>query len=79
LGVDVFGRCRAFLADGLGLTVHCERDAAPYASGTVVSDAEMTDLNLTRAKSYGEWLYTIPPKSPDREQIFRHHLSGPYS
>ena len=47
-----------------GLTVHCELDAAPYPSGIVVSDAEMADINLTRAQFHGEWNYTISPQRP---------------
>src|ERR1700674_5395221 len=50
-----------------GLTVRCELDTGQYPSGIVVSDAEMSAINIKRAEFHGEWNYTISPNaySPD--------------
>jgi hypothetical protein len=54
-----------------GLTVRCELDTASYPSGTIVSDAEMGQINLTRDDFHGEWNYTIAPTPiPDRALVF---------
>lgn len=47
-----------------GLTVRCELDTASYPSGVIVSDAEMDNINISRADFHGEWNYTIAPYSP---------------
>ena len=53
-----------------GLTVRCELDTASYPSGIIVSDAEMGQINLTRADFHGEWNYTIAPTPiPDRALV----------
>jgi hypothetical protein len=46
-----------------GLSVRCELDATPYATGVVVSDAEMAAINLVRDPFHGEWNYTIQPQA----------------
>ena len=53
-----------------GLAVRCELDTASYPSGITISDAEMAEINLTRADFHGEWNYTIDPSpTPDRATI----------
>ena len=42
-----------------GLTVRCELDTSQYPRGIVVSDAEITDLNIKPAEFHGEWNCTI--------------------
>jgi transposase len=44
-----------------GLTVRCELDTAAYPSGITVSDAEMDQVNISRADFHGEWNYIIAP------------------
>ena len=44
-----------------GLTVRCELDENTYLKGTVVSDQEMAELNITRDAFHGEWNYTVHP------------------
>jgi Rhodopirellula transposase DDE domain len=44
-----------------GLTVRCELDSNTYPKGIVVSDAEMTAINIIRDEFHGEWNYTIQP------------------
>ena len=46
-----------------GLTVRCELDDKTYPKGTVVSDAQMQDLNISHDDFHGEWNYTIAPSS----------------
>jgi hypothetical protein len=46
-----------------GLTVRCELDTGQYPSGIVVSDAEMSAINIKRAEFHGEWNYTISPNT----------------
>ena len=46
-----------------GLTVRCELDDKTYPKGTVVSDAQMQDLNIRHDDFHGEWNYTIAPSS----------------
>lgn len=51
-----------------GLTVACELDAADYAKGIKVSDAEIDALAITRNDFHPEWNYTIatrPQKQSD--------------
>jgi hypothetical protein len=38
-----------------GLTVRCELDTGQYPKGIVVSDPEMTAINIKRAEFHGEW------------------------
>jgi transposase len=45
-----------------GLAVQCELDTRTYPSGTVVSDADMDALNLSRHQFHGHWNYTISPR-----------------
>jgi hypothetical protein len=54
-----------------GLTVRCELDTGQYPSGIVVSDTEMTAINIKRAEFHGEWNYTISPNDhpPNRALI----------
>lgn len=44
-----------------GLTVHCELDRKRYPKGIVVTDAEMSKINITRADFHGDWNYSISP------------------
>jgi Rhodopirellula transposase DDE domain len=46
-----------------GLTVRCELDSKTYPKGIVVSDAEMTAINMIRNEFHGEWNYTIRPNN----------------
>src|SRR3984957_12478096 len=46
-----------------GLTVRCELDSKTYPKGIVVSDAEMTAINMIRNEFHGEWNYTIQPSN----------------
>ncbi|WP_159351555.1 ISAzo13 family transposase, partial [Roseomonas harenae] len=45
-----------------GLTVRCELDTNAYPKGITVSDAEMANINISRANFHGEWNYTIRPR-----------------
>lgn len=49
---------------GTGLKVHCELDENSYPKGIVVSDAEMSALNIQHDDFHGEWNYTISPTQP---------------
>ena len=51
-----------------GLKVRCELDQNTYPAGIKVSDAEMSDVNLTRHDFHGEWNYTVSPKALDLER-----------
>jgi len=42
-----------------GLTINAELDINHYEKGIHVSDKEMGLVNLTKAKFYGEWNYSI--------------------
>jgi len=42
-----------------GLTINAELDVNHYEKGIHVSDKEMGLVNLTKAKFYGEWNYSI--------------------
>ncbi len=48
------------------LTVRCRLDENPYPAGIEVSDQEIAELNIIRDDVYGEWTYTIKPRSPGR-------------
>jgi hypothetical protein len=54
-----------------GLTVHCELDHNRYPTGITVSDAEIKQINLSRADFHGEWNYTISSNArpPNRALI----------
>ena len=47
----------------IGLTVICEPDDNLYPKGMVVSDEELTTINMIRADFHGEWNYTIKPSN----------------
>ena len=44
-----------------GLEVDCELDCAKYPTGIVVSDKEVSEININRKDFHGEWNYTISP------------------
>jgi len=44
-----------------GLTVGCELDTKTYEKGIVVTDEELSSVNLERDKFHGERNYTISP------------------
>jgi len=46
-----------------GLKVRCELDQQSYPTGTVVSDAELAQVNLQPADFHGEWNYVISPRT----------------
>jgi len=45
-----------------GLTVRAALDTNEYETGIEVSDEQLAELKLTRAKFHGEWNYTIRPQ-----------------
>jgi len=51
----------------MGLRVRCELDPGRYPEGEKISDAQMSSLNIERARFHGDWNYTIHPgKHPHR-------------
>jgi hypothetical protein len=44
-----------------GLTVRCELDTNSYPKGIVVTDKEMSQINVVRNEFHGEWNYTLRP------------------
>jgi hypothetical protein len=46
-----------------GLTVQCELDTKAYPKGIVVTDQEMSQINIIRDEFHGEWNYTIRPRN----------------
>jgi hypothetical protein len=48
-----------------GLKVRCELDARAYAKGVKVSDAQMSELNITPDKFCPQWNYTVTPRTPE--------------
>jgi hypothetical protein len=44
-----------------GLTVQCELDTSTYSKGIVVTDQEMSQINMLRDDFHGEWNYTLRP------------------
>jgi Rhodopirellula transposase DDE domain len=46
-----------------GLSVRCELDTNRYATGIVVSNAEMAAINIIPAEFHGEWNYVISPRT----------------
>jgi len=50
-----------------GLTVQCELDTNTYPKGIVVTDQEMSQINIIRDEFHGEWNYTLqPPNNQER-------------
>jgi hypothetical protein len=49
-----------------GLRVHAELDTGTYPTGTIISDAHMGSLNITRHDWHGDWNYTMHPDQPER-------------
>jgi transposase len=49
-----------------GLRVRCELDPRRYPEGEKISDAQMSSLNIERARFHGDWNYTIHPKKYPR-------------
>jgi hypothetical protein len=46
-----------------GRKVRCQLDNQSYPTGTVVSDAELAQVNLQPADFHGEWNYVISPRT----------------
>ena len=46
-----------------GLAVQCELDTKAYPKGIVVTDQEMSQINIIRDEFHGEWNYTIRPRN----------------
>jgi hypothetical protein len=44
-----------------GLTVPCELDTSTYPKGIVVTDQEMSQINMLRDDCHGEWNYMLQP------------------
>ena len=47
-----------------GLRVRAEIDPGEYATGVVITDAQMASMRLERDAFHGEWNYTISPAVP---------------
>ena len=45
-----------------GLTVRAALDPRRYETGIEVSDEELEQLNITRARFHGDWNYSIKPR-----------------
>jgi hypothetical protein len=45
-----------------GLTVRAALDARRYETGVAVSDEELAELRIVRAKFHGDWNYSIKPR-----------------
>ena len=45
-----------------GLTVRAALDPRRYETGVEVSDKELAELRIVRAKFHGEWNYSIKPR-----------------
>lgn len=48
-----------------GMTVKCELDKGIYEKGIVVTDEELSKINIKRDKFHGERNYTISPNVID--------------
>jgi Rhodopirellula transposase DDE domain len=46
-----------------GLTVRCELDTSAYPKGIVVTDQEMSQINMLPDDFHGEWNYTLLPRN----------------
>jgi transposase len=49
-----------------GLKVRCELDRGRYPAGEKITDAQMSSLNIERARFHGDWNYTIHPEGYSR-------------
>jgi len=49
---------------GRGLRVEAEIDPGEFATGVVITDAQMASVRLERDAFHGEWNYTIRPAAP---------------
>jgi len=45
-----------------GLEIRAELDQANYEKGIKITEKEMAELNLKRAKFHGDWNYTVTPR-----------------
>lgn len=45
-----------------GLSIHAELDTNKYPKGIKISDHEVKNINIKRARFHGEWNYKIAPK-----------------
>lgn len=45
-----------------GLSIHAELDTNKYPKGKKISDHEVKNINIKRARFHGEWNYKIAPK-----------------
>ena len=52
-----------------GLAVRCELDPKVYKKGIVVSDQEMSQINLIPDEFHGEWNYTLRPQIRRRRSL----------
>jgi hypothetical protein len=46
-----------------GLTIKAKLDKRKYPTGIEVSDDELSQVNIKRAKFCGDWNYTITPQN----------------
>ena len=46
-----------------GLTVQCELDTSTYPKEIVVTDREMSEINIQRDEFHDEWNYTFQPNT----------------
>jgi Rhodopirellula transposase DDE domain len=44
-----------------GLTVQCELDTNTYPKDVVVTDEEMSEINIISTEFHCEWSYTLQP------------------
>jgi len=64
-------------ATDTGLTVAFELDTKLYPKRIVITDEEMAQINILRAKFHGEWNYTIRPQN--KTDCRGHFLTSPNS
>ena len=62
ISLEVIVNLIAATTTSTGLRVHSELDDRRYQSGIKVSDAELSRVNLRRAKFHGDWNYEIIPR-----------------
>ena len=62
ISLEVIVNLIAATTTSTGLRVHSELDDRRYQSGIKVSDAELSRVNLRRAKFHGDWNYQIIPR-----------------
>jgi hypothetical protein len=53
-----------------GLRIRAELDSGHYPTGTLISDEQLSALNLKRAKFHGEWNYSLLPTSDKSVSLF---------